>query len=129
MRKVTAILATLALGAALATGTATVSMARGGGGGGHGGGFGGGHSIGGGFSGGHGFGGHGLGGGARAFGGIAGSRAVARNFGVNHAVAIGHDRVAARDFRRDRRDDQYWGPYPYCEYPYRYDVPPYAPCL
>ena len=59
MKRVTAVLATIALGAMLATGTATASMAHGGGGGGGGhggGGFGGGHM--GGFGGGH-FGGFG----------------------------------------------------------------------
>ena len=63
MRKSTAILTTLALGAVLAIGSVSDSMARGGGGGGHGGGFGGGgfgggdHGFGGGFGGDdHGFG-------------------------------------------------------------------------
>ena len=123
MRRSTAILATVALGAMLATGSATTSMARGGGGGGHGGGgFGGGHAgFGGrgGFGGDGGFGGHGF-----ASGGL-GSHGI---FSGTHVM--GRDRLGTGPrWRRGigwfGRDDDYWGPFSYCEFPglYRYTYP------
>ena len=104
MRKSATILAITALGAMLAAGSATESMARGGGG--HGGG---GHSVGG---------SHGdfgsRGGGIFGHGGVGG-------FGVSHGH-FGDRRGHVRDFRRD---DNYWGPYYSCEYPFRRNSPLY----
>ena len=106
MKNSTAILATIALGAALAVGSATASMARGGGMGGHGGSGMGGHD-GGGFSGEHDGGGipsimnHGTG----SYGG--------RSVGGNHG--FGHGRHYGR-FRG--RDDAhaFFGFDPFCSY-------------
>ena len=109
MRKSATILAIAALGAMLAAGSATESMARGGGG--HGGG---GHSFGG-SHGDFGGGGHGSrGGGIFGHGGVGG-------FGVSHGH-FGDRRGHVRDFRRD---DNYWGPYYSCEYPFRWNSPLY----
>jgi hypothetical protein len=100
MKRATTILATVALGAMLATGSATMSMARGGGGGhgggGHGGDFGGGHSE-----------SMGNGGGS---GGVTFSNHAANVGGVSGADGHGY----GRDHRRgsDVYEDGYCG-YPY----------------
>jgi hypothetical protein len=103
MKRSTTILATIALGAMLATGSATVSMARGGGGGG------GGHG-----GGGHGGGGHSesMGGGGHG-GGFSGFSGRAASIGAGARGGDGHG--FGRDHRRgDVYEDGYCGyPYPY----------------
>ncbi len=127
MKKITAALATIALGAMLATGSATMSMAHGGGGG-HGGGFGGGGFGGGGHSASMGGGGH--------FGGFGGGHFGGGGFGGEHGVGIaGGGRIAGlggeahvhgvhvRDGHRFRRGRGFGSDYyddGYCGYPYPY---------
>ena len=112
MRKSATILAITALGAMLAAGSATESMAHGGGGGGgHGGG---GNS----FAGSRGDFGHG----SRS-GGIFGRDGT---FNSAHGFATSHSFADRRGHFRDfRRDDNYWGPYYSCEYPFRWNSPLY----
>jgi hypothetical protein len=109
MRNSTAILATVALGAALAVGSATESMARGF----HGGGF-------------HGGGFHGRPFVMRHGGGFGGRQFAMRNggFGMRHGFNRGHGFYGGRHFGRFRGDDDFlafglgslWGPGQYWAY-------------
>ncbi|MER9235024.1 hypothetical protein NKI56_23505 [Mesorhizobium sp. M0622] len=112
MKRSTTILATIALGAMLATGSATVSMARGGGGGG------GGHG-GGGFGGG----GHAAGMGGGDFGGGRGGGFGGHSASIGRDIHVSGSHVGGYRFRRGRGygsdfyGDDYCGyPYPYHEY-------------
>ena len=135
MTRSATILATIALGAMLATGTATVSMARGGGhgGGGHGGG---GHII----RGGHGFGGHGFGRGhaiggfgGHGFGGHHGVLGDNRGFGFRGHGFRGHHHFRGgfrgRHGFRGGWGGPWWYGNNYCGLPYPYyPAYPYAYC-
>jgi hypothetical protein len=109
MRKSATILMVTALGAMVAVGSATESMAHGGGG--------------------HGGGGHGFAAGRGDFGGVRGGGVFGRGGIVNsaHGLAMDHSHFADRrdHFRRFPHDDNYWGPYYSCEYPFRWNSPLY----
>jgi hypothetical protein len=126
MKTSTTILATIALGAMLATGSATASMARGGGGGGGGGGHGGGGFGGGGHA--ESFGGDDVGGHAGGFGGgHVGALGSGHLGGIGrgaHATGLAHGRVyhAGRrhGINRGFTDPDMYGDY-FCESPYPYN--------
>lgn len=103
MRKSATILAITALGAMLAAGSVTESMAHGGGGG------------------------HGFVGSRGDFGGSGRDSRGGGIFGGDRGFATSHSRIADRrdHFRDFRRDDNYWGPYYSCEYPFRWNSPLY----
>jgi hypothetical protein len=115
MRKSASILMITALGAMVAVGSATESMAHGGGhaGGDHG--------------------GQGFVGGRGDFGardnGFHGGAVFGRGgiFNSAHGLAMNHSRFADRrdHFRGFPHDDNYWGPYYSCEYPFRWSAPLY----
>ena len=126
MKTSTTILATIALGAVLATGSAYASVARGGGGGHGGGGFGGGGGHAEGFGGGHmgGFGGGHMGGSGGDHVGAHGSGHMGGIGRGAHAAGFTHGRARHADrrhgFNRGFIDPEIYGDY-YCENPYPYN--------